>query len=248
MDVSAHRQGLASVYNQYQRVAADPGYVREAEDAQMLYRPLFTTSWLIDDFLADRGFFGAQQVVLTSASSKTSLGLAYLLHANRADQVQVTGLTSAANLAFVKGLGCYDRALSYEQIDSLASQPTVIVDMAGNGQVLAAVHNHLDEALRYSCLVGLTHWDAGGGAREMAGPTPEMFFAPSHVDRRLKEWGGSGFEARLSKAWAGFSVAASRWIKVDHGRGRLAVENVYQLMLENRASPDCGHVLSLLGE
>ena len=246
MDASAHRQGLAAVYNQYQRVTADPGYRRDAEDAQMLYRPLFTTSFLIDDFLADSEFFGAEQVVLTSASSKTSLGLAYLLHANRADQVQAIGLTSAANLAFVKGLGCYSRVLSYDEIDNLESQPAVIVDMAGNGEVLAAVHNHLDMALRYSCLVGATHWDARKGARDMAGPVPELFFAPSHVEKRLKEWGGSGFEARLGEAWAGFSASASRWITVEHGRGRGAVEKIYQLMLENRASPDCGHVLSLV--
>lgn len=245
MDVSAHRQGLASVYNQYQRVAADPGYLREAEDAQMLYRPLFTTSFLIDDFLADNGFFGAEKVVLTSASSKTSLGLAYLLHANRADQVQVIGLTSAANVAFVKGLGCYHHVLSYDEIDSLESQPTVIVDMAGNGEVLAAVHDHLDQTLRYSCLVGATHWDARQGAREMAGPAPELFFAPSHVEKRRNEWGGAGFESRLGEAWAGFSASASGWITVAHGRGRDAVEKTYQLMLENRASPDCGHVLSL---
>ena len=37
------------------RVDADPVYDAEHEDAQMLLRPLFFTSWLIDDFLARGG-------------------------------------------------------------------------------------------------------------------------------------------------------------------------------------------------
>ena len=36
----------------------------------MLYRPLFFTSFLIDDFLDDNECFGASTVVLASASSK----------------------------------------------------------------------------------------------------------------------------------------------------------------------------------
>jgi hypothetical protein len=73
----------------------------------MLYRPLFTTSFLLDDFLDDQSFFGAESVVLTSASSKTALGLAWRLHARRRDRVEIVGLTSPRNRAFVAGLGCY---------------------------------------------------------------------------------------------------------------------------------------------
>ncbi|MFU8813696.1 MAG: DUF2855 family protein, partial [Pseudomonadales bacterium] len=149
LDVSAHRQDLARVYNQYQRAqyqraAAAAGASRQAEDAQMLYRPLFTTSFLLDDFLADRDFFAAGRVILTSASSKTSLGLAHLLH-QRGGRVQVVGLTSPANTGFVAGLGCYDEVLTYDDIDRLLREPSVVVDMAGNGGALKALHDRLDD-------------------------------------------------------------------------------------------------------
>jgi Protein of unknown function (DUF2855) len=59
LDAAPHRAALPPAYNSYQRVTADPSYDPELEDLQMLLRPLFLTSYLIDDFLADGDFFGA---------------------------------------------------------------------------------------------------------------------------------------------------------------------------------------------
>lgn len=74
VDASAHRAALPPFYNQYSRVAADPGYDTAREGEIALFPPLFATSFLVDDFLADRGFFDARAAVLSSASSKTALG------------------------------------------------------------------------------------------------------------------------------------------------------------------------------
>ena len=57
--VAPHRAELPPFYNRYVRTAADPGYDPALEDRQMLMRPLFATSFLIDDALADAGFHGA---------------------------------------------------------------------------------------------------------------------------------------------------------------------------------------------
>ena len=78
-DGAAHRAALPAVYNHYERCAASPGYHADLEAEQMLYRPLFFTAFLIDDFLADNDFFGATTIVLASASSKTAFGTAHLL-------------------------------------------------------------------------------------------------------------------------------------------------------------------------
>jgi hypothetical protein len=68
-------RALHAVYNQYQRCSSDPFYTADSESVQALLRPLFLTSWLIDDFLADNAFFGttaggARLMLLSSASSK----------------------------------------------------------------------------------------------------------------------------------------------------------------------------------
>ena len=79
VDASPHRAGLPSAYNGYLRTEADPFYDGGNEDIQMLLRPLFFTSFLIDDFLEDNASFGADVAVLSSASSKTALSAAHLI-------------------------------------------------------------------------------------------------------------------------------------------------------------------------
>ncbi len=55
----AHRAQLPAAYNGYARVDADPIYDADSEPEQMLLRPLFFTSYLIDDFLDEASLFGA---------------------------------------------------------------------------------------------------------------------------------------------------------------------------------------------
>ena len=73
VDGAVHRQDLPSIYNQYTAVSGDPSYVEALEPQQMILRPLFMTSFLIEDFLAENGNFNAERVILSSASSKTEL-------------------------------------------------------------------------------------------------------------------------------------------------------------------------------
>lgn len=245
-DGAAHRQKMAAVYNHYTRTAADPGYNKAREAQQALLRPLFTTSFLIEDLLADNDFFGARDVVLSSASSKTSLGLAFLLHQNRRGQVTVTGLTSKSNTAFVEKAGYYDRVVAYSAVpESNHDKPAVFVDMAGSGEVRMAVHKHWADNLKYSCAVGATHWDHLGQAGELPGPKPQLFFAPDRIKKRNQDWGPGGLEKHLSTAWTAFNASVDGWMTVVEGRGRSGVERVYRDMVAGKAKPEEGHMLAL---
>lgn len=250
VDVSPHRATLAIIYNQYLRCVNDPLYRNDTEDLQMLLRPLFTTSFLLDDFLEDNDFFGAETVVLTSASSKTALGMAFLLHRNRDQRehgYEVVGLTSPSNLEFVEDLGCYDRVLCYDEMTDLdVTRAAVVVDFAGNGELLSQVHEHYGDQLRYSCLVGASHWDKLGSAKQpFAGPEPVMFFAPTQAEKRLGEWGAAAFQQNLARVWGEFTGFVSMWMQVETHLGAAATEQVYQDMLAGRPRPNQGHVVSL---
>ena len=245
VDGAPHRAGLPPIYNQYSLVAADPGYARADEDQQMLFRPLFMTAFLLDDFLADNGFFGARAVILSSASSKTALSLAFLLSKTRRGACEVIGLTSPGNRAFVEGLGCYDRICTYDQLGALPRQPVAFVDMAGDGQVIRTLHHHFRDDMKHSCIVGLTHWEQRAPAEELPGAPPTFFFAPTQLQKRTEEWGAQGFQQRLGSAWRQFLEFIKAPIQVLHGRGPGAVERVYKETLEGRAKPNQGHVLSL---
>jgi hypothetical protein len=244
VDAVAHRSSHAPAYRQYTRTDADRLYHPGHEDRLMLLRGLFMTSFLVDDFLADNAFFDARSVVISSASSKTAIALAWLL-ARRPD-VQVIGLTSPANAAFVKGLGFYDTVLPYGEAGSLpAATASVFVDHSGDGDVVNSLHRHLGDALKHSCIVGATHWDAAQRAAELPGAPPTFFFAPAQMQKRSQDWGPEGFQERLGEAWAAFRESSEGWLTLVRDRGPAAVERVYREVLEGRARPDRGHVLSM---
>lgn len=248
VDASPHRAELPSAYQQYARVAGDPDYEPEHEDEQALLRPLFMTSLLIEDFLADNRLFGARSVVLSSASSKTALGVAFQATRNRPSGCEVVGLTSPRNVSFCERVGYYDRVLEYGSLESLPSeQPTVFVDMAGDGELLSAVHHHFGSALEHSCIVGATHWERRATQHELPGPAPQFFFAPTQIRKRGQDWGPGGVEKRFSEAWQAFLPSVNGWMEVVHADGPSDVEAVYRETLEGQVSPQLGHMLSLQG-
>jgi len=130
-DGAGHRKDLTSAYNQYTRCSADPTYAADLESYQMLFRPLFLTSFMLADFLQDNGFFGASQLIVSSASSKTAYGTAFCLQDS--EDVDLVGLTSAHHRTFVERLGCYGRVAEYDAISRLAvGSPTLYVDFSGD--------------------------------------------------------------------------------------------------------------------
>ncbi len=246
VDAADHRAALPPAYNRYSRVAADPVYSAEREDHQMLLWPLFMTSFVLDDFLADNADFGAPTVLVSSASSKTSMGLAFMLASRREPRPRVVGLTSDGNRDFVSGLGTYDEVVTYDQITGLSpSEPAVFVDMAGDRHVLRDVHTTFGADLAYSCQVGITHWEQLGAEPDLPGPTPQLFFAPSQIEKRTAEWGRDGLQRRFGDAWERFLGAVDDWVEIARAEGPEAVEAVYRDLLEGRSSPRIGHVLAL---
>lgn len=240
-DATAHRAELPAAYNNYSRCTGDP-YDADDEDAQMLLQPLFFTSFLIDDFLADADFFGATQVVATSASSKTGFGTAHLLH--QRDGIRVIGLTSESNRDFVEGLGCYHSVVSYDEMASLPAGPTVLIDFAGNQQVVRAVHEHYRDDLKHSAVIGGTHWDADRlEPVQMPGPRQEFFFAPTRIQVRAKDWGMAELQHRLAGKWDRFVSLAHRSLTVEHVDGLDAGVGVYLTVLSGQAGPSSAQVI-----
>jgi hypothetical protein len=241
-EVSPTRVGLSPVYNSYVRVAADPTTPAGSEPYVSLIRPLFTTSFLIDDFLAEHCFFQAGAVLITSASSKTSMGLAYCLKQRGQGRPEIVGLTSTANAAFVAGLGTYDRVLTYGDIGGLhAPRGAVVVDMAGGESTLRAIHAQLGDELKYSCRVGFTQWhDAKLVIQNLPGVRPVFFFAPDRAKARLTDWGQEGFAKRVGAMSAAFVADAKRWLKFETHRGPEAIVAAYRTVLQGDARPDVG--------
>jgi hypothetical protein len=243
------RGGLPGAYNQYTLTRTDPFYVAGHEEAMIVFRPLVLTGILLDDFIADgNDYFGARSIVIASASSKTSFGLAFMLARRHSDRA-IIGLTSARNLPFVKGLGLYSQVMTYEDIGALPQDvTTVFVDVAGDAGVRTALRTRLGSNLATTITVGLSHWDKTGGppTSEAVGSEPTVFFfAPAWLERRREDWGSTALGQNILGAWQEFMERAEGWVRIVRAEGKDAVASVYASMVDGRCGPGDAHVLSL---
>lgn len=247
-DMTDYRQPMSPVYNNYNRLAADPEHDERRENERMIFGPLFKTGFVIEYFMQREAFFGAEQIVLTSASSKTAMGLASVAQQN-SPGIKRIGLTSAGNVSFVQGTGLYDQVVAYDDIGNLANVPTVTVDFAGNAKLLGSLHRHFADNLKYSCLVGATHIEergAGmGAAQDMPGPKPVLFFAPDHFVAFFKEHGPAKGGKMAAAAWMGFLEAAGSSIEITELTGLEAARTTYLEMMDGKIDPAQGIVIKL---
>lgn len=244
-DMAAHRQPMSAVYNQYRRLSADPAHDPAREDMRMLFEPLFLTSFLIEDTLRRAHWHGADSVVLTSASSKTALGTAYVCRAN-SPAVRRIGLTSTGNVAFVEQTGLYDAVVAYDAIATLDVAGTaVVIDFAGNMAVLQSLYATLPGRLAQCLRVGVTHHDDRGEGEILPAPKPVWFFAPDAATALIGEIGQDGFNAGVATQWRGFVETAAGLVNVEHHSGMEALQRVWRAQVTGQAKPDSGFIVRM---
>jgi len=243
-DVTPRRTTLPPIYNHYQRIEALHDYRAADHDYWPVFRPLFLTGWLIADQFEDESDYGAEQILIASASSKTAIGLGYSLAQRQGNRPQTIGLTSKANVADLDAQHIYDRVIAYDDIMTLnAATSSALVDMAGNGAVTRAVHSHFGSNLKASIIVGKSHWDANAGEAVLPGPERQGFFAPGRSQKRIADWGGPAFGKKIADAWLGFMDVAPRLTRIDKRSGGEDALSAYREMLEGRADPRAGIVV-----
>jgi Protein of unknown function (DUF2855) len=240
-DASPHRQHLPAPYNGLTTTTGDIAYDADLEDLQILYRPLFMTSFVLADFIQDNAAFGAESVVISSASSKTSYGTAFLL-----DGRHRIGLTSARNRDFTEGLGCYEQVITYDEIADMQESSAVFVDVAGDATVRRAVHECLQPV--HSAVVGAAHHDAAPdlcGAGDLPGAPPTFFFAPDQMRKRYDDWGPDGVEAGHAAAWKRFAPVVADWVDIAVAEGPEGLRDDWLEVLAGSTPPRTGHVIQL---
>lgn len=241
VDGSPHRADLARAYNAYRRVGPSNPMM---DQPMMLLSPLYITSWCLWDYLVDNQWFNAERVIIVSASSKTSIGLATALNMDP-DSKPVIGLTSASNADFVSGLGLYDRVVSYDDLAALDPVPTVVVDMSGNARVLSTVQEHLGDNLKYCINVGLTHWDEPSKGTGIPKDRKEMFFAPGHIQKRSQDWGAKELDKRTTAFMMQADMKAQAWISYEPHRTLNGLAQLYGDVVQGKIAPDKGLVIQM---
>lgn len=236
-DTAPWRKSISPVYDQYVRCATDPGYQADTEVLQLNFRPLFMTAFVLNQYVQDNQGKQNCQVIITSASSKTALGTAYLLKSRlQSDDntIEVVGLTSPSNLEFVKKLGCYDQVLSYQDVASLPkSLPGWVLDFAGNKATLLTLQSHLADTLAKMLFIGVT--DVISQTAATSGHlNGEVFFAPAQVSLLNARWGQAEFAKRYANAWGGFITKIQSHLSVKTVIGAEEIKALYLQGLEGK--------------
>jgi len=240
VDASAHRAHLPGTYNGYRRVRSD---FKQADNEFMMLYPLHITAFAIRAMLQKENYYGAEQVLVISASSKTSTGLAYALEQDNISP-SVVGLTSARNVDTVKGMNTYDAVFDYDSIDQIdASKATAIVDMSANGELLGKLHKHLGDNMKFCSNVGLTHWGEFAPNPDINRERSEQFFAPTHIAEFAQKVGPKEFN-NITNHFLQYTIGRSQeWLKMTDIDGLNGLSNYYPQVCDGSLAANIGLVV-----
>ena len=240
-DITGYRTELPAVYNEYRLVTGEKDEDRERLVA--IFMPLYGTSWLLADWLNEIDFAGAAQLVASSASSKTALGLGHALQVDFDNPIETVGLTSPGNLEFTRGTKHWDAVVTYDDLESLdADTPTIYVDFGGNAKLRHRIHSHFGDRLLASVAVGIADWESmvPDDGESLPGPQPQFFFAPDRVVKRNADWGQDGLGERLAKSQDRFTDRSREWMEVRIGAGPDAIRDSLLELMDGKVPPNEG--------
>lgn len=253
IDGKEHRKDLPAVYNNYLRLSGDINYDDKLDNIRSLLFPLHITSFCICDALEDHAYFGAEQIIVISASSKTAIGLAQGLQ-DASSVPSIIGLTSEKNLEFVKNLNCYDEVIAYDCLSDVNfNLKSVMVDMAGSRKILGTLHGSLADKMLKCLTVGMTHWDNEVTAEDALGQAmlrerTEFFFAPAHIQKRVKDWGHEGYNQKTSEFMKTRSIQSADWMQVKKIIGLENFISTYEKFVNGNINPSEGIIVELENE
>ena len=252
-DGKEHRKDLPATYNNYLRLSGDVNYDNSLDDIRSLLFPLHITSFCICDALKVEGYFGADQIIIVSASSKTAIGVAQGLQ-EASGAPSIVGLTSQKNLDFVNNLDCYDEVITYDQISKVnINLKSVMVDMAGSREILGTLHGSLGDNMLKCLTVGMTHWDNEVTAEDALGQAmlrerTEFFFSPAHIQKRVKDWGHEGYNQKTSEFMKTRSIQSADWMQVKKIIGLENFISTYEKFVSGNINPSEGIIVELENE
>ena len=239
VDAAPRRASLGTVYNTYAWLDTDPAFEAAIERHLLVLRPLFWLSFMLVEELTRQHLLDDLEVLVTSASSKASIGTAHLL-AERGHRAPV-GLTSPDNVAFVQSLGLYRDVCAYPDAASLTPERAVLLDIAGSMQTRRTLERRYEDSLARTIIAGGTHVDHSG-----ADPDSEhFFFVPERMRSRAKEIGWSELNARYCRDVKTFARESLGWLEVEMASGADGVTSAYAEALENATPPNHTFLLSL---
>lgn len=242
-DVASHRTELIAPYNYYTHIHKQYDGAIEEEDFSLMTRITFPTSFLINNFLEEEAFFSAKQIILTSASSKTALGLAFLLkkHQNKYGK-EIVGLTSSKNKKMVTKSEFYDKVISYSDLkNELQKKDSVVLDFSGNSDLLTQLNKLLQTSLKYTTLIGITDWKSNKFFEELPATFP--FAVGVQYQKLAKKLGPQKATELVMEQQDAFTKAIQKIVSLSYIKDLSSLPVFYQKLLNGETSPQLGYIV-----
>ncbi len=249
IESSKHRAHLPVAYNIYRKVihpsTMSASDILQNENERMLLYPLHVTSYALYDFFEEHDWFGAEQAILLSASSKTSIGLAYGIKDKKSALNQI-GVTSIRNVTAVKKLDLYDNVVDYsnlEQIDN--TKASVIIDMSGNSEVISQLHHKLEDNMKFCSKVGITHKDSFTNDLFYIKDRTHMFFAPSQIQKKIEENGMQAFDLECTQYLTHSYAQCRSWLEMQEINGLEGLQELFVDICNGKIAPTKGLIVKM---
>lgn len=243
IDGSKHRSHLPGGYNLYLRAAREVNEL--ADNEQSLLYPLFATAFSIVDLCAEHNWYDAEHAIILSASSKTSIGLAYAINYAK-NTPKPIGVTSSQHKHAVELLGIYEQVFSYDELARLPNETKCcIVDMSGNKQILGELHQIYGANMMCTLSVGATHWDSLTVEQGLIQERTHPFFAPTQIENMIKRFGPQGFNQQLGAFIQESFVKTRSWLKFNELESIEALHAIYPDVCAGKIDANTGVMVVL---
>jgi hypothetical protein len=245
LDVAPNRMAVAPAYNRYSRLTHVSGYDGVDGDWRILLRPLAVVGMLVAQVLADNRFFEATSLVITSASSKTGIGVGSIVKQSNPEK-RIIGVTAKSRVKFVQSLNVFDEVTAYGDYSSLQAESSLLFDLTGSVSLVSELQQKLSSGLLKTWAAGRSHKTNHLSEQGVSGLVSERFFAPLYMSEYLSKWGGAEFEKRFSSAIEILKNVLVPHLTIDRIQTTTQLSDVYDAFLGNTITSNHGYIIDAL--
>ncbi len=99
--------------------------------------------------------------------------------------------------------------------------------------------------MKFTINVGLTHWTNAKPQQGIIRERSAFFFAPSHIQKRLKDWGHDGFEQKTAAFLSTTAKKTRTWLKFRRINGLAELAAIHPDVCQGTIPPDEGLIVIL---
>lgn len=269
-DVSVNEEGnmvvkrpkVDAAYNVFRKIDPDDALLTEEYgDLALVCWPGIMTGFGCFSTLQMKGYYGADNLVITSASSKVALALAFYL---KDSGKNVVGYTSKSNVPFCQSTGLYSQILDYDA-DLDPEKKYVFIDIVGRSDIYSKNKSCVTKLIAIGNTVGATGKDVTFGlfppfatlkflltilgaprwTRSWMNPVHDLYLVLDGHEELKEDWGLDKYKTLLKENTHAFCKNATFWITTHKCDTEDAIKKGFADVIEGKVAPSQAVILDV---